>query len=181
VVLPDRSATSAPVVRFAMDPCQGFVAVEEMVQQAGAAGVGQELRTETDEPAEGMRNPCGPVHDRGSSSSSFCPGGSRASGHHPDKFLGQSITSSSMGSCVTPFTCLVTVSGWDTESSYPSRRIISIRIASCSSPRPRTLKLSVDSWGSTRMATLYRSSFSSRSFRWREVDEFPSLRQRVNC
>ena len=74
----------------------------------------------------------------------------------------------------TPLISLTTISGRDTCSSKPSRRIISIRIASCSSPRPSTLNCSGVSVGSTRSDTLPSSSFSSRSFRWRDVTYWPS-------
>ena len=66
------------------------------------------------------------------------------------------------------------MSGRDTCSSKPSRRIISIRIDSCSSPRPTTFICSGVSVGSTRIDTLPSSSLSSRSFSWREVTYCPS-------
>ncbi len=63
---------------------------------------------------------------------------------------GQSITSCSIGSRSGPSsTRRVITSGLPTDISYPSRRIISIRIASCSSPRPETWKASGVSVGST--------------------------------
>jgi hypothetical protein len=49
-----------------------------------------------------------------------------------------------------------------------------MRIASCSSPRPITLKESAESVGSTRIDTLVSSSFSSRSLMFREVTQRPS-------
>ena len=52
------------------------------------------------------------------------------------------------------------MSGRDTCTSYPSRRIISIRIESCSSPRPITFICSGESVSSTRSETLPSSSFS---------------------
>ena len=73
-----------------------------------------------------------------------------------------------------PSTVLVTISGRPAESSKPSRRIISIKIASCSSPRPSTLKVSGEPVSSTRMLTLVSSSFSSRSLRLRLVTYVPS-------
>ena len=85
-----------------------------------------------------------------------------------------SITRSSTGSMRLPSISLVTISGLDTWSSKPSRRIISIRIASCSSPRPSTLNCSGVSVGSTWSETLPSSSLSSRSRRWREVTYWPS-------
>ena len=66
------------------------------------------------------------------------------------------------------------MSGRDTCSSNPSRRIISIRIDSCSSPRPTTFICSGVSVGSRRIDTLPSSSLSSRSFSWRDVTYCPS-------
>ena len=66
------------------------------------------------------------------------------------------------------------MSGRETCSSKPSRRIISIRIDSCSSPRPTTFICSGVSVGSTRIDTLPSSSASSRSFSWRDVTYCPS-------
>ena len=65
------------------------------------------------------------------------------------------------------------ISGLPTASSYPSRRIISIRMASCNSPRPITLNVSCPS-SSTLMETLVSSSLSSRSRRLRDVTHCPS-------
>ena len=50
-----------------------------------------------------------------------------------------------------------------------------MRIASCSSPRPETLKVSGESVSSTRSATLLRFSRQSRSRSWVEVTNLPSL------
>src|SRR3990172_3581503 len=86
---------------------------------------------------------------------------------------GTSRKSNSTGSRRTPFCVLVTTSGRETESSNPSRRIISMRIASCSSPRPITVKESVPE-KSTRSATLPRSSLSRRSRSLRDVTRGPS-------
>ena len=80
----------------------------------------------------------------------------------------------STGSMSLPSMRLVTISGLPTMSSYPSRRIISIRIESCSSPRPITLNESVLSVSSTRNETLVSSSFCRRSRRLREVTYVPS-------
>jgi hypothetical protein len=52
--------------------------------------------------------------------------------------------------------------------------MVSIRIASCSSPRPSTLNASAESVGSTRMETFVSSSFSSRSLMLRDVTHLPS-------
>jgi hypothetical protein len=66
------------------------------------------------------------------------------------------------------------ISGFPTSTSKPSRRIISIRMASCSSPRPETRKVSGESVSSTRMPTLTRRSFPRRSRSWVEVTYLPS-------
>ena len=63
----------------------------------------------------------------------------------PWKSSGTSMTTSSTGSTLPCGVSLVTISGRDTCSSKPSRRIISMRIASCSSPRPTTLNASGES------------------------------------
>ena len=49
-----------------------------------------------------------------------------------------------------------------------------MRIASCSSPRPETLKVSGESVSSTRSDTLLRISRQSRSRSWVEVTNLPS-------
>ena len=85
-----------------------------------------------------------------------------------------STTRSSTGSTVWPLTSLVTMSGRDTWSSKPSRRIISIRIESWSSPRPSTFICSGVSVASTRIETLPSSSLSRRSLICREVTNWPS-------
>ena len=60
---------------------------------------------------------------------------------------GTSSTSSSRGSMRLPSSSFVMTSGLEIESSKPSRRIISMRTASCSSPRPNTLNASGESVG----------------------------------
>ena len=87
----------------------------------------------------------------------------------PTNSSGQSMTRRSMGSCVTPFALRVITSGLLTASSKPSRRIISTRIAICSSPRPETTNASGVSPGSTFRLTFVSSSRSSLSLRLREV------------
>ncbi len=87
---------------------------------------------------------------------------------------GTSITRSSTGSIFRPSVSRVTISGRDTCSSKPSRRIISIRIDSCSSPRPTTFICSGNAVSSTRMETFPSSSFASRSRMLREVTYWPS-------
>ena len=58
-----------------------------------------------------------------------------------------------MGSCTSPSMFFRTGSGFETVSSNPSRRMFSTITASCSSPRPTTLKASGVSVSSTRMET----------------------------
>ena len=79
-----------------------------------------------------------------------------------------------MGSRVLPCSSLVMICGLLTSTSKPSRRIISMMMASWSSPRPETRKVSGESVSSTRMATLVRFSFHSRSRSWVEVTNLPS-------
>ncbi len=67
----------------------------------------------------------------------------------------------------------MTTCGLPTVSSKPSRRMISTRIASCSSPRPWTSQVSGRSVGSTRIETLPTSSASSRFFTSRAVSFLP--------
>ncbi len=69
----------------------------------------------------------------------------------------------------------VTTCGLPTVSSKPSRRIVSMRTASCSSPRPCTSQASGRSVVRTRRATLPTSSRSSRSFTMRAVSSLPSV------
>ena len=92
----------------------------------------------------------------------------------PWKSSATSMTRSSTGSITLPSTSLVTMSGRETCISNPSRRIISIRIESCSSPRPSTFICSGVSVGSTRIETLPSSSLSRRSLICREVTNWPS-------
>ncbi len=65
----------------------------------------------------------------------------------PTKFSGMSMVRISDGSMSWPSTRLVTMVGRETRSSKPSRRIISMRTESWSSPRPSTLKVSAVSVG----------------------------------
>src|SRR3954464_1965887 len=62
VTAPDRSATIEPLLRVRSHRAvaagaqltePGLVVLEEVVQDAGAAGLGEEFRTETDEAASG--------------------------------------------------------------------------------------------------------------------------------
>ena len=93
----------------------------------------------------------------------------------PMNSSGMSTTRCSIGSRVWPPSSLVMISGLLTSSSKPSRRIISIRMASWSSPRPDTRNVSGESVSSTRMPTLVRRSFQSRSRSCVEVTNRPSL------
>ena len=93
----------------------------------------------------------------------------------PTKSSGASMVSRSTGSCTLPSISRVTTCGLPTVSSKLSRRIISTRIASWSSPRPWTSQVSGRSVGSTRMDTLPTSSVSSRFFSSRAVRFLPDL------
>ena len=86
---------------------------------------------------------------------------------------GTSMVIRSIGSCSLPSTVRVTTCGLPTVISKPSRRMISTRIASCSSPRPCTSQVSGRSVGSTRIDTLPTSSASSRLITWRAVSFLP--------
>ena len=93
----------------------------------------------------------------------------------PMNASGMSMTRYSIGSSVWPFSVRVMMVGLPTSSSNPSRRIISMRIASWSSPRPDTRNVSGESVSSTRMPTLMWRSFMRRSRSWGEVTNRPSL------
>ena len=88
---------------------------------------------------------------------------------------GASIESRSTGSCSLPSISWVSTRGWPAVSSKPSRRIISSRMTSCSSPRPWTSQASGRSVSLTRIETLPTSSASSRSRTWRAVSLLPSV------
>src|SRR5699024_4237858 len=64
--------------------------------------------------------------------------------------------------------------GRDTWSSNPSRRIFSIRIDKCNSPRPETIHASGDSVGSTLKETSVCNWVCSRSSILLAVTHFPS-------
>ena len=53
--------------------------------------------------------------------------------------------------------------------------MVSISTERCSTPRPKTLKLSAEGPGVTRRARFFSSSRSRRSLMWREVTYLPSL------
>ena len=69
-----------------------------------------------------------------------------------------------------------TTRGRETPSSKPSRRMVSIRIDKCSSPRPETLNLSASPVSSTFSATLCAVSRVKRSRNWRLVRNLPPER-----
>ena len=88
---------------------------------------------------------------------------------------GQSMMTRSIGSHFLPSISWKSTFGVLHAISYPSRRIVSMRIDRCISPRPATLKLSVVSPSLTRSETSLSSSLYSLSRRWREVTNLPSL------
>src|SRR5258706_75906 len=88
----------------------------------------------------------------------------------PIKLSATSITRRSCGSSFLPFSVRTTISGLPTINSKPSRRMVSIKIASCNSPRPNTRNDSGVSVSSTRMDTLVSNSFCSRSRKSRDGD-----------
>ena len=87
---------------------------------------------------------------------------------------GTSMVTRSMGSWRTSSMSRMSTSGLPTVSSNPSRRMVSTRTASCSSPRPCTSQASGRSVGCTRRDTLPTSSWSRRSFTIRAVSFEPS-------
>ena len=66
---------------------------------------------------------------------------------------GVSICTRSNGSHFTPSISFSITSGRDTCNSYPSRRMFSIKIDKCNSPRPETVQASGEFVGSTRKDT----------------------------
>ena len=87
---------------------------------------------------------------------------------------GASIATRSTGSCRRPSISFVSTSGLPTVSSKPSRRMISTRTASASSPRPWTSQVSARAVGLTRSETLPTSSWSRRFCRRLAVSLSPS-------
>ena len=83
----------------------------------------------------------------------------------PENSSSTSMMVSSIGSMRAPVVSSVLnkTRGRETVSSNPSRRMFSIRMASCNSPRPATVKLSLSSFSLMRMAMLRSASFSRRS------------------
>ena len=98
----------------------------------------------------------------------------RAEITEPEYSVGTSITTSSIGSHVTPSIFFIITSGRDTAISKPSRRICSSKIVKCNSPRPDTLNVSVESVSSTFKPTFTSSSLSKRSRILREVTNLPT-------
>lgn len=87
---------------------------------------------------------------------------------------GTSTLSRSIGSFFTPSIVLQMTCGFATANSYPSRRMVSIRIARCRTPRPETLNASPLT-SSTRSATSRSTSLNRRSRSWRLPTYLPSL------
>ena len=88
-------------------------------------------------------------------------------------FMSRTISSS--GSCLVPLIIFINTSGRDIQNSYPSRRIVSIRMVRCSSPLPETLKVSCVFVSSTRKETLDRTSLNKRSRSCLDVINSPSF------
>ena len=88
---------------------------------------------------------------------------------------GTSMATRSTGSCFLPSISRVKTSGLPTVSSKPSRRMISTRTASWSSPRPCTSQTSGLVVGCTRSETFPTSSRSSRSMSALAVTLWPSV------
>ena len=65
--------------------------------------------------------------------------------------------------------------GRDTDNSKPSRRIVSIKIPNCNSPRPETSKDSLLALCVTRRAMLVSASRNKRSPIMRDVNFFPDF------
>ena len=92
----------------------------------------------------------------------------------PTYSSGTSIWTSSYGSHFTPSISLIITSGLETWSSNPSRRIFSIKIDKCSSPRPDTINDSL-SFGATFKDTSRSVSFNNLSSIFLAVTIFPSF------
>ena len=95
----------------------------------------------------------------------------------PVKPSSTSITTSSIGSRRAPVagSCLKSTRGRLIETSKPSRRMVSMRTPSWSSPRPATSKASCSSDSLILIATLPSASRTSRAPISREVRRQPSL------
>ena len=93
----------------------------------------------------------------------------------PTLSAGTSTTRRSIGSHFLPSMVWYSTRGGDTWNSYPSRRIVSIRMDRLISPRPATLKASMaPSISLTRRDTSFSVSRNSRSRSWRLVTNLPS-------
>ena len=87
-----------------------------------------------------------------------------------------SITTSSIGSIFSPFSfwCIIT-RGRLTDNSNPSRRIVSIKIPNCNSPRPETSKDSLLALCVTFNAIFVSASRNKRSPIIRDVNFLPDF------
>ena len=103
----------------------------------------------------------------------FAPRSPNCSIIEPTQSSGISICKSSQGSYLTPSISLIITLGLETWSSKPSRRIFSIKIPKCNSPRPDTKKLSLVAV-STFKLTSFCVSFNSLSSILRAVTNLPS-------
>jgi hypothetical protein len=140
-----------------------LVAVEDVVEDAGAAGLGQELGPEADQPA-GRDAVLEPDPARAVVDHLLHPALAQAEqlGHHADVVLRHVDREALERLVERPVDLLGDHRGLPTVSSKPSRRIVSTSTASCSSPRPCTSQVSGRSVGSTRSETLPTSSCCSR-------------------
>ena len=92
----------------------------------------------------------------------------------PENSSSTSITTSSIGSNFSPFSpSCITTRGRDTLNSNPSRRMVSIKIPNCNSPRPDTSNDSLFALCVTRRAMLVSASLKRRSPIIRDVNFFP--------
>ena len=78
----------------------------------------------------------------------------RASITFPTLSSGTSICKSSNGSHTTPSISFRITSGLDTCNSKPSRRIFSIKIDKCNSPRPDTVHDSLEAFSTFKLTSL---------------------------
>src|ERR1700760_2164101 len=140
------------------------IAVEQPVHDGGAARVGGGNTSRTRPPPEGRSSVISALR-----SAIFCT-------TTPECSSSTSIMTSSIGSSTSPASFLRNSTfGRDTDSSKPSRRMVSIRMPSCNSPRPATSMASLSSDSRTRSATLPSASRSRRSRIMRPVTLEPSV------
>ena len=144
------------------------------MHQAGAPRLGQELGAEADQPSGRHQvlhpDPAGAVVDH-----LLQPATPKTHqlGDDADEVFGD-IHRQALDRLVEVAVDLrVTTCGLPTVSSKPSRRIISTRTASCSSPRPWTSQVSGRSVERTRIDTLPTSSASRRPLTRRAVRFLP--------